>query len=155
MYVKLGLRGIRSKHHVVWIEGLVPVFVFLQLFRDVSELALPPLLDDLTKRHELVKHYVLSVAELLDPDGVFPDKAAAYVGDSLGHDLPEDAKFGVEGLAEQDGKVYGGVGHPALVVLGGTAQVLVQEKDTAGEQGQVKQEHIQVLLVLQELFVIH
>lgn len=102
-----------------------------------------------------MKHYVLSVAELFNPNGVFSNKATSYVGDSLGHDLSDDAKFGVEGLTEQDGKVYGGVGHPALVVLGGTAQVLVQEKDTAGEQGQVKQEHIQVLLVLQELLVIH
>ena len=80
-----------------------------------------------------MKHYVLSVAELLDTNGVFPDKATTYVGDSLGHDLSEDAKFGVEGLAEQDGKVYGRVGDPALVVLGRTSQVLVQEKDTAGE----------------------
>jgi hypothetical protein len=80
-----------------------------------------------------VKHYVLSVAELLDPYGVFPDKAAAYVGDSLGHDLSDDTNFGVESFTEQDGKVYGGVWHPALVVLGGTAQVFVQEKDPTGE----------------------
>jgi hypothetical protein len=138
VYVKLGLRGVRPKHHIVWIEGLVPVFVLLQLFSDVPELALPPLLDYLTERHELVKHYVLSVAELFDTNGVFADKAAAYVGDSLWHDLSDDAKFGVEGLTEEDGKVYGGVGHPALVVLVGASQVLMQEKDPAGEQGQVK-----------------
>ena len=103
-----------------------------------------------------MKHYVLSVAELFDPNsGVFPDNVTAYVGDSLWHDLPDDTQFGVEGLTEQDGKVNGGVGHPILVVLGGTSQVLVQEQNSSGEKSQVEQENIQLLLVLQELFAIH
>lgn len=138
------------KHHVVGKESLIAVIVSLELFLEVSELALPPLLDDLTQRHELVKHYVLSVAELFDPEnGVFSGNATANVGDSLWHDLSDDTLFGVKGFAEHYGKVNGGVGHPVLVVLGGTAQVFVQEEDPAGEEGQVEQEHIQMLLVLQ------
>jgi hypothetical protein len=126
--VKLGLRGISSKHHVVGMEGLVSVIVLLEVVSEVSEFALLTLLDDLPQWHELVKHYVLSVAELFDPNGgVFPDNVTAYIGDSLGHDLPDDTHFGVEGFTEQDGKVNVGVSHPVLVVLGRTTQVLVQE----------------------------